>query len=774
MDFTLWTYSGVDNATCIPPSGKMNYTVGQDSTWQVLVIDQEFIQENNCYDPCKGQTLQDPYYYEPIPTNIFRSADDVQTFTMNELIYIDGDKLQKKSQQRNRSFFLFYVQYGLCLLPYILLQGIWAASFGRRSPREVRDLIYAWLHRCQIPYFTSNWAKKRDVHKYSRARRIQRSLAWFEALTVYLWALFVTLICAPLLVANVIASEIFLNQVPQSESATHIGAWAPWAATGLVLFAAGVARFQNDIIKNIKKILTEAKSRPLHWPHMMARRWKGRETKGAADSEKGNDYSRKMSTGPYPGVVRQTGWKAIGTLGGPVTRFRDRTGIVLNMLYKELFYFVQFCKNPDDPKDFVPRWKTNHYEKWKIMQSPTGGTPSALTTQDSYHSINLSNHPQLNNKPKLATFAPTATADEVPRQPPPTRDRNDSSQGLHIGFTARGSTIYKPIRKEPAPPLPTHHARNLSRHLSLQKDLPLPPPITPEWQPTPAASIHRRPNSAPENEESHSLLAPEEDKADQAGELIRSSSGLTYSLEHSMLGRQRRSQAYFPDAGLSPHSTSPPAPQPQQSRPHHPPAAATGPVPTVAAPPPSAPSAPPVANPAPTEPSRYEPYDPSSSLSPRTDFRISTPKPLISEPEMQQLLADAPPVPPIPANTSSSSSFPIVGAADLPAGVERVDSTGTALEVPARHQGRKSTVSYLQVARPATMLFGDEIRLRKDEWGTYHVVDERGGRMAGEGEEVAGRGRAGEGGGGGGSGRDGGERGMSWFDGGDGGEWRGD
>lgn len=54
-----------------------------------------------------------------------------------------------------------------------------------------------------------------------------------------------------------------------------------------------------------------------------------------------------------------------------------------------------------------------------------------------------------------------------------------------------------------------------------------------------------------------------------------------------------------------------------------------------------------------------------------------------------------------------------------------------------RVPGYRSTVSYLQVQRPATMLFGDEIVLRKDEFGTYHVVQSGDGGVGSEGELLA-------------------------------------
>lgn len=37
---------------------------------------------------------------------------------------------------------------------------------------------------------------------------------------------------------NIIAMEVLLSKLPQSESGKHVGAWSPWAATGLIIAAA--------------------------------------------------------------------------------------------------------------------------------------------------------------------------------------------------------------------------------------------------------------------------------------------------------------------------------------------------------------------------------------------------------------------------------------------------------------------------------------------------------------------------------------------------------
>jgi hypothetical protein len=54
-----------------------------------------------------------------------------------------------------------------------------------------------------------------------------------------------------------------------------------------------------------------------------------------------------------------------------------------------------------------------------------------------------------------------------------------------------------------------------------------------------------------------------------------------------------------------------------------------------------------------------------------------------------------------------------------------VSMTGAAtqrVESPRPEGRNRSLVSYLQVEWPSTMVFADEIMLRKDEWGVYHVV----------------------------------------------------
>ncbi|MCJ1415915.1 hypothetical protein MMC32_002250 [Xylographa parallela] len=670
INVPLYNFSAIDEVTCIPPGGKMNYTAGQNPQWQVLVVDAEFVQTNNCLDPCSGAQF-DPFSDLAIPDGaaIFRNMDDSQVLTMAEINYL-ADIVITKNQSQNLQFVVFYVRWGLLVLPYILAQGIYAAFFGRKAPREVRDMLYFYFKDRQIPYFTSTWAKQRSVSAYIRAKRIQRWLSQYFCLTMYLWAIFVTILCGPLLVANLVASEIALHHIAQSESAIHIGAWAPWAAAGLVILAAGVARFQSAVITNAEDMLKELAERIGHIYRGTKRRLRASRYGPHTDSEKasrpGLKDSRSHSAAPFPQIVRKTGWSAFETLGGPLNRIRDRTNISFNIIQKEWFCFWQFCKNPDEMGDFNPHWRTDNYKIWKeehpshkdaLELAPSPVIQNSLpNSKDTTHLTGGYN----------GGYIPSST---VPRQPPPTRERSDPSSAAHpqhqpllpltnLTFSDGHDTTIANHTTSSCP-------KPQSKHLSLEKELPTLPPPTPSTR-SPAATL-KRPNTAPDDEEGHHLLSYSRD--DYQPHAPPAGPGLKHSLRDSMTSRKRRSEAYSPSGALSPHSAHPRSPHPDCS-------------------------------PAPAQTS-----DP---LSPRPPYEPPASSPLFSEPEMQHLLSGAP-------GPSSPPSPP--RPAPAPAGLSA--------ESPApQPPGRASTVSYLQVRRPATRLFGDEIRLRKDEYGTYHLVEE--------------------------------------------------
>jgi len=412
VPFLPFERSPVTSVMCIPPGGRMNFTAGQDASWDHVVIDDEFIQENRCLDPCRG-------WPNPNGGSLFRSDDDYRVFTKADVNFyvsleaaLSGQPKTKK--QMHQRLFLLYLNPGLFLLLYILLQGIWAALFGRRSPRRVKNLIYDWGCSLKVPCLTPNGAKGQKKDTYTRAQRLQRWGFKYFSLTVYLYAVFAAVLCLPVLVGNTLATEYWLRNIPTSETFNHIGAWAPLAATALIMFAVMVHHVQGHVWKNVKKITVQARMRPLHVLHEIGRRWRDVRTRHLSDTEKGNrpgleESHRKKSDGPYPKMVRKTGLSALRSLLGPSNEVKDHINMIRNWLEKEWFYLKSFCKDPDDRRKFVPHHRTDHHEKWKGAFNKTEDILRPLSAQSSQESIQLESCP---NKSDPAPTRPLVASSE--------------------------------------------------------------------------------------------------------------------------------------------------------------------------------------------------------------------------------------------------------------------------------------------------------------------------------------------------------------------------
>lgn len=222
--------------SCAPESGVLNVTVGQirevnipgGTIFNFLSITTEFLEANNCLSPCSN----------PVGgPAIFRSVDELQPLTMVELGQILGGVSTTRSQAwlanvtENFAFGWSYV------IVYVLLQGAWTICFGRNKPSETRAVLYHFFTRFSI-------SRRADRDKFGT---FQRRGAQAIALSAYLWSVFVVVIAIPLLVIDVVLIELYVRQLPQSENANHIGAWAPYASTGLVLFAAALAKSYETI-----------------------------------------------------------------------------------------------------------------------------------------------------------------------------------------------------------------------------------------------------------------------------------------------------------------------------------------------------------------------------------------------------------------------------------------------------------------------------------------------------------------------------------------------
>ena len=217
--------SGLDTLQCSPNNNSLNPSAGQQSSWTTFWITTEFINENNCVEPCA--ISQPPLFGGAL----FRHPTDLVSMTSEQ---VNNNIEQTNLSQRRaaaRKFLSFYEKYALYALPYIVAQGITAAVFGRKSPSKIRWVVYNFIVSIGE----------------NEAGKFQRGFATTIALLNYLWALLMLIACPPTFVLNIIATEIALNPIPQGEYLTAIGQWQPWAGTALILIAALIAKTEKDL-----------------------------------------------------------------------------------------------------------------------------------------------------------------------------------------------------------------------------------------------------------------------------------------------------------------------------------------------------------------------------------------------------------------------------------------------------------------------------------------------------------------------------------------------
>ena len=130
-----------------------------------------------------------------------------------------------------------------------------AGSFGRKNPGQVRDIVYSFIARLSIG-FHSQILRADSVS----STHLQRRVAKYTATLAYFWAVIATVLLVLLFLVDVIFMELILTYFPQSESIIHVGAWRPWANTGLVVFAAFVGQFHKRLIRSIRVLARRALS----------------------------------------------------------------------------------------------------------------------------------------------------------------------------------------------------------------------------------------------------------------------------------------------------------------------------------------------------------------------------------------------------------------------------------------------------------------------------------------------------------------------------------
>ena len=224
-------YPDLTRVICNPGTNGSMF-MSPNGTFHRRAIDYQFIQDNGCTDPCNLVNIP----------SIFRNQNELTMLPHSEALLwnytIPGQKYMNQEKMMSVENHLFSLNYWS--LPFIVLQGFITAFFGRRDPREIRDLIYITLY---MERRTSNMPWLRAIH--------EGAVRAFAGLN-YLIACAVVLVCVPLFVISIIGQELQLwNNQPDSEKAYQVGQWSPWVYTVLVILAALIARYHDRAIESI-------------------------------------------------------------------------------------------------------------------------------------------------------------------------------------------------------------------------------------------------------------------------------------------------------------------------------------------------------------------------------------------------------------------------------------------------------------------------------------------------------------------------------------------
>lgn len=141
------------------------------------------------------------------------------------------------------SFYAAYCYFGTTIGLFLVSQGLWALCFGRRNPRQVRDVIYSFAKSLRLGF----QAQDSEV---DNGGSWQKQIAKYIAMIAYFWTVIASVLSVLFFLANIVVLELFLAYLPQSESASHVGAWSPWATTVLVILAALVGKLHKTFVRS--------------------------------------------------------------------------------------------------------------------------------------------------------------------------------------------------------------------------------------------------------------------------------------------------------------------------------------------------------------------------------------------------------------------------------------------------------------------------------------------------------------------------------------------
>ncbi len=110
-----------------------NVTCAGISYVNETIVDPWFVWYYDCTNPCTDYNSlslgrPDPDMYQPVG-----DLRLISNATLVRFLGLSTDTHERRQQE----FYTGYEKYGLVMFPYILMQGLWTALFGRRRPFQV-------------------------------------------------------------------------------------------------------------------------------------------------------------------------------------------------------------------------------------------------------------------------------------------------------------------------------------------------------------------------------------------------------------------------------------------------------------------------------------------------------------------------------------------------------------------------------------------------------------------------------------------------------------
>ncbi|KAL2042134.1 hypothetical protein N7G274_005322 [Stereocaulon virgatum] len=351
-------YPDMSKVMCRPGTNASKL-LSSDGTFYRRAIDRNFIQDNGCTDPCNQIT--------GLPS-IFRSQDDLVLYPRSQALLHDGLTVSMNAKtMRFLSLTIKNFVLNFLTLPLIVLQGFITALFGRRDPREIRDLIYIVL------------SMEHPISSKRYIVRTQEVLVRMFAGLNYLIACAVVIFCVPFFITSVIGLEFVLwDYRHDAEKPYMIGQWSSWASAILVVLAALIAKYHDDVVN----ILVKGCRRAGHGvKSYFSRTHKQREYEAEHGFAAMNDETSSLfSTSVIKSECRTHSLKELPfrTSSSPPNTQNTAPNDILNALthlYKsisnplnqtgkgpidELHNFYRWCKNPQEVSRRVIRRPIRH------------------------------------------------------------------------------------------------------------------------------------------------------------------------------------------------------------------------------------------------------------------------------------------------------------------------------------------------------------------------------------------------------------------------------